>query len=166
MVITDEPRRRNAASLCDFSMQEDSLWPGNTPAVIGSPNHSQFTTWEKFQTFWSPRRTFPIRTIKQGPQNPKRILPYILGVLSLILIALRLASSNPISRFPQNFHFQNFVRLKSQKPIGTKIPFPVILKKPITKTVNSYLIGYPVAFFSPQKIFSPQIFPFYTVGVL
>ena len=142
MVITDESRRRNGASLCDFSMQEDSLSPGNTPAVIGSPNHSQLTTGEKFQTFWSPRRTIPIRTIKQDPQNPKRILPYILGVLSLILIALRLASSNPISRFPQNFHFQNFVRLKSQKPIGTKIPFPVILKKPITKAVNSYLIGY------------------------
>ena len=37
-------------------------------------------------------------------------------ILSLLLIAMPLAGSNPIVRSPQNLHFQNVERLKSQQP--------------------------------------------------
>ena len=92
-------------------MQEDSQTPWNTSPVLGFQNHSQFAIHEKFQFFRLPFRTLPGRKIKQDFQNPKRILIYILVVLSLFSIALRQDSNNPILRSPQNFHSQNFVRL-------------------------------------------------------
>ena len=51
-------------------------------------------------------------------------------ILSLLLIAMPLAGSNPIVRSPQNLHFQNVERLKSQQPRKKRTMATTIHKQP------------------------------------
>ena len=83
--------------------------------------------------FRLPFRTLPIRKIKQDFQNPKRILIYILMVLSLFSIALRQDSNNPILRSPQNFHSQKFCATIIANANWNTNPFPYHPKKPRNK---------------------------------